>query len=346
MPDGESINPRNNFFLLGQEEAEKVLLEAFNGNTLHNSWLISGEKGIGKATLAYKFARFLLDENRSTTTLSTSPDSRSNRLLSSGSHPDFKALERDFIETDRRKVIKAIKEGEAMDEEELKNLKKSAYIRIDDIRAIHDFLSKKSSDGGWRVVVIDSIDDVNAAAGNALLKILEEPPSKTVILLVSHNPAQLLPTIRSRCNKLILKPLEDNAVMSLLRRYRPELDETAVKGLAKIASGSIGKALNYADLGALDKYRRLGGIIYSGTKFKLDDLLDWAGEHTKTEEGYDLACELILKFCSDNITSCNNLEGVAGIWENALRAFRHAETVNMDKKQLLINVVGSLCKAV
>lgn len=105
MPDGEQITPKNNFFLLGQEEAEKALLGAYNSNKLHNSWLISGVKGIGKATLAYRFARFLLDERRRSfspaSSLATDPDSPANRLVSSGSHPDFKVIERDFIETDR-----------------------------------------------------------------------------------------------------------------------------------------------------------------------------------------------------------------------------------------------------
>lgn len=234
MPDGEQITPKNNFFLLGQEEAEKALLGAYNSNKLHNSWLISGVKGIGKATLAYRFARFLLDERRRSfspaSSLATDPDSPANRLVSSGSHPDFKVIERDFIETDRKKVLKAIKDGAALDESELKGLKKSAFIRIDDVRGINEFLAKKSSGDGWRAVIIDSIDDMNPASANALLKILEEPPAKSILLLISHNVGQLLPTIRSRCTKLVLKPLSDNAVASLLRRYRPELDEAAVKG--------------------------------------------------------------------------------------------------------------------
>ena len=162
MPDGEQITPKNNFFLLGQEEAEKALLGAYNSNKLHNSWLISGVKGIGKATLAYRFARFLLDERRRSfspaSSLATDPDSPANRLVSSGSHPDFKVIERDFIETDRKKVLKAIKDGAALDESELKGLKKSAFIRIDDVRGINEFLAKKSSGDGWRAVIIDSIE--------------------------------------------------------------------------------------------------------------------------------------------------------------------------------------------
>lgn len=115
------------------------------------------------------------------------------------------------------------------------------------VRTINEFLAKKSSNDGWRVVIVDSIDDLNNAGANAILKILEEPPAKTVIMLISHNPNRLLPTIRSRCAKMNLKPLAENEVASLLRRYRPELSEKAVKGLAELSSGSIGKAIRYAD---------------------------------------------------------------------------------------------------
>lgn len=348
MPDGVIITPKNNNFLLGQEEAEKVILDAYNTNTLHNSWLISGVKGIGKATLAYRFSRFLLDEKRRThtpaTSLSTSPDSSDNSLISSNAHPDFKIIERDFIETDRKKVLKAIKDGSALEDEELKNLKKSVFIRIDDVRGINEFFSKKSSHDGWRVVIIDSIDDMNSASANALLKVLEEPPAQSILMLISHNPGQLLPTIRSRCTKLVLKPLENNMVASLLRRYRPELDEATIKGLAEIASGSIGKALNYADCGALARYHSLGEIIYAGNRFKLQKLLDWVDEAIVSEENFDLSSELVLKFCSDNILRCRDVEVMSQQWEDAVKWLRQTESLNMDKKQVLINIISNLCK--
>ena len=296
MPEDEIVTPQNNFFLLGQEEAEKVVLDSYNNHTLHNSWLISGERGIGKATFAYKFARFLLDPNRSSKTLNTSPDSQSNHLVSSNSHPDLKIIERDYIETDRKKVLK---EGEAMSESELQNLKKSAFIRIDDVRTINDFMAKKSSQDGWRVVIVDSIDDMNTAAANALLKILEEPPAKSVIMLISHNVGKLLPTIKSRCSKLVLRPLDENNLICLLRRYRPDLEEKEIKGIAHIASGSIGKALAYADGNALDMYEGLQKIVFSGAGFKLSELLDWVDTAVASEESFSLAQELILKFCFD-----------------------------------------------
>lgn len=344
MPDPDVILPQNNFFLLGQEEAEKVVLDAYNNATLHNSWLISGEKGVGKATFAYKFARFLLDPNRSRNSLNTNFDSSSNRLITSGSHPDLKIVERDYIETDRKKILKSIKDGEAMGESERQNLKKSAFIRIDDVRTINEFMSKKSSHDGWRVVIVDSIDDMNTAAANAVLKILEEPPAKSIIMLISHNVGRLLPTIKSRCAKLVLKPLPENIVVSLLRRYRPELSEEDIKGIASIASGSIGKALNYADGGALKVYNELQRIVFSGRKFRVDDMLTWVNASTETEDSYNLAKELVLKFCSDNIINCRDVVEMADVWEDTVRRFRLTDSLNMDKRQTLINVVGRLCQ--
>lgn len=344
MPEPDVIMPQNNFFLLGQEEAEKAVLDAYNNGTLHNSWLISGEKGIGKATFAYRFARFLLDAGRGSASLNTGPNSASNRLISNNAHPDLKIIERDYIETDRKKIIKSIKDGEAMSEAEKQGLKKSAFIRIDDVRTINEFMAKKSSQDGWRVVIIDSIDDMNTAAANALLKILEEPPAKSILMLISHNAGKLLPTIKSRCAKLVLKPLSENVIVSLLRRYRPQLDEAEIKGVAAIASGSIGKALGYADGGALRVYKALQDIVYARQKFKLDNLLAWVNEAVATEDSYNLAKELILKFCSDNITSCSDVEGMSKAWENAVRCFRQADSLNMDKKQVIINVIGQLCR--
>ena len=193
-------------------------------------------------------------------------------------------------------------------------------------------------------MIIDSIDDMNPASANALLKILEEPPAKSILLLISHNVGQLLPTIRSRCTKLVLKPLSDNAVASLLRRYRPELDETAVKGITEIASGSIGKALNYADCGALERYRGLSAIIGAGSRFRLQDLLDWVDAAVGSEESFELASELVLKYCSDHILFSRDIEETARAWENAVRVLRQTDSLNMDKKEALINIIGNLCK--
>lgn len=352
MSESEAVNilPKNNSYLLGQEKAEQILLEGWRNNSLHNSWLISGIEGIGKATLAYRFAKFLLaadaGKKEQYTSLEISENNSVFKLVVNNAHPDLKIIERDYTDTDRRKILKAIKEGEQLSDEEMKGLKKSAFIRVDDVRTINEFLTKRSADNNWRIVIIDSIDDMNPASANAVLKILEEPPYKTVMMLISHNPNKLLPTIRSRCAKLQLPPLADNQVASLLRRYRPALAEKAVQSLVGIASGSIGKALAYADNNALGKYDDLSKIVYAKNKFSIADLLAFCDAAVSDEDSYYLIQELVLKFIAENVRASDHPDELAGAWDNAIKVFNETERLNLDKKQALINIITNVIKVI
>ncbi len=346
--DNQNLSPRNNNFLIGFEEEEKFLLEAWKKNTLHNSWLFSGVEGIGKASLAYKFAKFVLfaDEKDKDkyTSLDIPPQSAVNNLVSNNAHPDLKIIERDYIEADKKKIIKAIKDGEQLAQEDLKELKKSANIKVDEVRTINEFLSKRSGNDGWRVVIIDSIDDMNTSSANAILKTLEEPPHKALMLLISHNPNRLLPTIKSRCAKLNLKPLSEENVASLLRRYRPNMSEKEIKELTPLSSGSIGKALLYADNDALEVYHRLSQIIYEKEKFALSDLLEFCNTYSADEESYALVQELILKFIAENIEQVSDINEFAKSWEETIKIFNETAALNLDKKQALMNIIINLTK--
>lgn len=342
----KDIRPRDNGYVVGHEKAEEVFFEAWKNGKLHNSWIVAGVEGIGKATLVYKFARFLLTNNPEAKNLDISPDSEIFHLVSNNSHPDLKIIERDYTETDKKKIIKAIKSGEKMEQDELDGLKKSQFIRVDDVRTINDFLAKKSSLDGWRVVIVDSVDELNNNGANAILKILEEPPYKTIIFLISHNPNKLLPTILSRCIKLNLTPLEDGVVASLLRRYRSELKEKEIKELLEVSGGSVGKAMTYSDIGALKVYRELSDIVYAKNNFKLGDLLDFAGKYTKDEDSYYIVKEMVCKFFSNNIKNTENVRELAQVWEDAIKIFDEVERINMDKKQAIINIVNSIIKVI
>ncbi len=341
------LSSKNNPYILGHEKAESLFLQAWKNNALHNSWLISGIEGIGKATLAYKFARFLLANNtdkENCSSLNISPDNQVFRLVANNSHPDLKIIERDYTDTDRKKVLKAIKDGEQLSETELKDLKKSSFIRVDDVRTINEFLSKHSSNDGWRVVIIDSIDEMNIASANAVLKILEEPPAKSLMLLISHNPNQLLPTIKSRCTKLNLQPLSDDVLASLLRRYRPNLTESNIKKIVEISSGSIGKALSYVDNNAVGLYDELKNILLSGKNFRVSNVLDFATKVSSNEENYNLGRELILKFLSEYVKTGTNIAAQAESWDFCTKTFSETERLNLDKKQVLINAITHICK--
>ncbi|MDD4556973.1 MAG: AAA family ATPase [Alphaproteobacteria bacterium] len=344
------IKPRNNPYLIGHEQEEKVLLEAWRANSLHNSWLFCGVEGIGKSTLAYKFARFLLNEaelNKETTSsLDISPDSKIFHLVTNNSHPDLKIIERDYTDTEKRKIQKAIKSGEQLSDDELKDLKKSAFIRVDDVRTINEFMSKSASNDGWRVVIVDSVDELNNAGANAILKVLEEPPHQSILILISHNPNKLLPTILSRCAKLSFKPLQDNHVATLLRRYRPELSEAEIKELISFSGGSIGRAMTYADHKATDIYKKLCEIIYAKNSFSTADLLKFAADYSKDEDLFALGKEMILKFINENIKNTENVKELAASWDYAVKIFDECDRLNLDKKQTFVNIVYNIIKAI
>ncbi len=174
--------PRATHVLLGQAEAEREFLHAFDTGRPAHAWLITGRQGIGKATLAFRLARTILSGDAPD---AHDPEAALFRRVAAGGHADLLVVER------------------AVDE---KSGKRRAEITVDDVRGVREFLSKTPAEGGWRVVVIDSADQMNTNAANAVLKILEEPPSRAMLLLLAHNPGRLLPTIISRCRRLPGKP--------------------------------------------------------------------------------------------------------------------------------------------
>lgn len=348
MEEKTSFEPKDNNYLVGFEESEKMFLEAWKNKSLHQSWLISGIKGIGKTTFAYKLARFLLSDDaekkEDLSSLDISPDCNTFRQIAKGSHPEFKLIERGYLKTERQKIVKAIKDGNYMSDEELASLKKSNIISVDDVRTINEFLSKKSADGKWRVVLIDSVDEMNSSSANAILKILEEPPHKSLILLISHNPALLLPTIKSRCNKLHIAPLKENQVASLLRRYRANLSEDVIKKIASISGGSIGKAISYVDGGALAIYDEIYALATSGKNFKTADMLSFCNNAVADDENYRLVKELILKFLSEQVRALNKVEETTDVYEKAVKTFKETEGLNLDRKQAIMTIMVAICR--
>lgn len=346
--ENTDISPRMNTYLLGHKEAEDMFLESWKSGKLHNSWLVCGQKGIGKATLAYKIARFMLsaDENNREqySNIEVSPKAKVCEEIAQNACYNLKIIERDFVDEDRKKVIKAIKDGEPMDEEELKNLRKSAVIKIDEVRTINEFMLKTSYDNRWKIVIVDSVDDMNVNSANALLKILEEPPARSMLILISHNPDRLLPTIKSRCIKLTLKPLQENEVASLLRRYRPQTEEADIKKIATLSEGSIGTAIEYADNNVLQYYDGLCKLAFAGDRFLLSDMLSFADNAVKSEDSYNIAKSVVLKFLAEVVQEGKNVEKTVEVWQNAIKTFSDTERLNMDKRQAFINIIYQICK--
>lgn len=339
MSEKGNTSPRCNNFLLGQTQAEDLFLRSWQNATMHHAFLLHGPKGIGKATLSFKIARFLLwadDKKRENyKSLNVAENSDVFQQVASGSHPDLLVVERDYIETDRKKIISALRKGELIGEDELSVMKKSAFIRVDDIRKVNDFLAKTSFNDGWRIVIIDSADDMNKNAANALLKILEEPPAKTVLLLISHNPALLLPTIRSRCAKLACRALNSGEVASLLRRYRSELSEGEIGKLADISCGSIGTAILYADMHADKIYEQLCELLCAKNKVDMEKLLSFCSNMAADNDRFSLLQDLILKFLKQSMSEAKDKEEMYSCFNDARQMFSDCANVNMDKRQML-----------
>ena len=219
--------PRANPLLLGHEAAEATLLEAMRSGRMHHAWLITGPDGVGKATLAYRFARRLLARMPTgEQTLALEPTHPVFRRVAAGAHADLHTVERAYDEKRRRM---------------------RTQIAVEDVRRISAFMSLTPAEGGWRVAIVDGAEEMNQSSANALLKILEEPPRRAILLLVCGAPGRLLPTIRSRCRRLRLDPLGQEAMDRLLAAYLPDVAADERGRLATVAEGSPGRALLLAE---------------------------------------------------------------------------------------------------
>ncbi len=260
-PQGGSDHPRNTFHCLGYEKAEGFLLGLSKKHEIPHGLIFSGPKGVGKCTFAYRLARFLLKNGALASgmeSLSIAPDDRVSRLVASGAHPDLLLVARMMDD----------KKGRAKE-----------AVLVDDVRKVAPFLRKTASqDGGWRVVIVDDADTMNRNAQNALLKILEEPPAQTLIILIAHRIGAFVPTIRSRCRILHCSAPDKPLFHKILTEKGLALSFEEEALLYRLSGGSVGRAL---DLHTRDVY----GI--------LEDTLDilalypnpaWANIHLFSEK--------------------------------------------------------------
>lgn len=234
--------PRANNLLIGHPAAEATLAEAMRSGRMHHAWLLTGPEGIGKATLAFRFARRLLAGASADGTLALDESHPVFRRVAAGSHADLLTIERGWNEKTKRARTEIV---------------------VDDVRRVPDFLHLTPAEGGWRVVVIDGAEDINRNGANALLKVLEEPPARAVLLLVCSAAGRLLPTIRSRCRRLRLSALDDAAMADLLARYLPDVPEEERGRLATLGEGSIGRALHLALGGGVSAADLVGRVLES-----------------------------------------------------------------------------------
>jgi len=226
----ELPHPRETFALSGHAEAERALLDEYRSGRIAHAWLIGGPAGIGKATLAYRMARFALAHPdpmaaavQNATTLEVPADSPVARRIAGRAHPDLLVLERTPDDNGKLRTV----------------------ITVDQVRRTIGFFGSTAGEGGWRVCIVDSVDELKYPEGsNALLKVLEEPPPRSLFLVVSHAPGRLLPTIRSRCRRLTLRPLDQADVIGAAAAALGDgADETTLRQAAAAADGSVARAI-------------------------------------------------------------------------------------------------------
>lgn len=246
-PDPDAVSgaphPRHTTVLFGQEEAEATFLETARSNRLHHGWLIAGPRGVGKATLAWRIARWLLTggTERNPASLDLRADAVEAHRIAALSEPALFLLRRGWDErSDRLKTV----------------------ITVEEVRRLGAFLSLSRPDGGRRVVIVDAADEMNQNAANALLKLLEEPPRDVTMLLVCHRPRAVLPTIRSRCRVLRCRQLDPPEVSRALDAAGIDAGDDAAT-LAELASGSVGEAARLALIGGAGIYRTILKVLDS-----------------------------------------------------------------------------------
>jgi DNA polymerase-3 subunit delta' len=344
-------HPRETLTLIGHHKAEAAFLDAYRSGKLHHGWMITGPLGLGKATLAWKIARFLLatpDDDGGMfappppETLDIPPDHPISHRLAALSEPRLFLLRRAWDDTARK--LKSV-------------------IGVDEVRKLKNYFSLSAADGGRRVAIIDAVDEMNTAAANALLKLLEEPPPNVTLLLISHQPSRLLPTIRSRCRELRLAPLSP-ADMATALAVTDDAPQDPVP-LAELSGGSVGEAIRIMNLDGMKLYAGL--ITLFDTLPRLDRsralALAEIGAGRGNEEKFDLILMLIdlflarlaragtLGYCPPEAAK-GEAELIARLSPNAFAARKWADlaqglatrarrgrAVNLDPAALLMDMV-------
>ncbi len=339
-----SKHPRQQHDLVGHDAAEQQIVQAMAGGRLPHAWLITGSEGVGKATLAYRFARAILANKKNGNDLSVSPDASAAKLMAASSHPDLLILERPFDE------------------------KKGRYLQtipVDDVRKIAPFLRLTASQGSARVVIVDGAGTLGRAGQNAILKILEEPPENAIIILTAESAAVLLPTIRSRCRVMKLERLDE----AHLRAIAAQNDITEdLDFILELADGSAARMLRYAQCEAKVLYQNWCEFLKTpnSSLLRLKLAESWSGKNN--DDVYYTAQEVMFSWLQRLIDAKARgivpqallpseiamlqglypqlqLESLLQLWDNLTQSAQDAEHHNLDHKIVLLNMFECVNKS-
>jgi DNA polymerase III subunit delta' len=331
-------HPRETTVLFGHQSAEAALLNSYRSARIPHAWLIGGVQGIGKATLAYRMARFVLahrdplaPEVQRAETLYVDPSDPVARRIASGAHGGLLVLQRSAND---KGVMRTV-------------------ITVDETRETIAFFGSTAAADGWRVCIVDTVDELNPNAANALLKILEEPPRQSLFLLVSHTPGRVLPTILSRCRRLNLRPLPTAEIIQAAGRAADlASDDPLLPQAAAAAEGSVARALTLLGGDSLKLQRRaeamlaalplidprelhaLGDALGGSDKIALATFIDSVERWMSARLHAD-----------DANANLPRLARLAEVWEKISRAARDTAEYNLERKPLVFSVFGMLAEA-
>jgi DNA polymerase III subunit delta' len=326
--------PRETTVLFGHDGAEREFLSVYRSGRVPHAWLIGGEPGIGKATLAYRIARFVLarpDPSRASAadTLALDPAHRTVRRVAVNAHPDLLALERTPGDSGKMRTV----------------------ITVEQVRRLATFFGSTAGEGGWRVSIVDSADELKHPEGsNALLKMLEEPPPRSLFLLVSHAPGRLLPTIRSRCRRLALRPLaQRDVVMAARTALGADADDPAIAAAAAAARGSVSRAIALAG-GPMLALREKVAVLLSALPSTDPRALHALGDELDRDRGLlEVFVGAVRDWLSGKLdTEAGNLTRLArtaDLWERLNRSARDVEVYNLERKPFVFTIFGLLAEA-
>jgi DNA polymerase III subunit delta' len=335
----DPLHPRLTGALCGHGAAEELFLSAYRAGALHHAWLLTGEECVGKATFAYRAARFLLSRDESgggffadePASLNVPPSHPVARQIAAGAHPSLFVLSA---------------EGGA-----------TASIGVDAVRKLRAFLSLTSPGGGWRAMIVDPANDLTISSANALLKAVEEPPPRTVFFLVSHGASTVMPTIRSRCVKLSFRALDYSNFASAvsaacLAGDLIEPSEADMQKLFALSSGAPGRAVDFLGGGLLalaGKVERIVGGLPRLDRALAHELVQ-AASGARNAETFERLCDLIEEAVADKArTQALEQPAEAASWAELWRSLRERrlelETLNLDKGAFLIAAFADMQRA-
>jgi DNA polymerase-3 subunit delta' len=320
-------HPRTNHRLIGQQAAEAALLEAWRSGQMPHAWLIGGPEGIGKATFAYRVARFVLAAGApDAETLDAPADHPAVRRIEALSNSDLFVLRR--VVTPERTTLPTV-------------------IPVDEVRKTVGFLGSTAASGGWRVVIVDSLDELNVAGANALLKSLEEPPPRVLFLLIAHRPGRVLPTIRSRCRKLMLRPLAEGDLARVLTEV---IGVQAAEVDLAAAGGSVRRALALLDPDQAAVRQAVRAVL---ARLPAIDGTALHGLADRLASGGEGALEAFLEAVEDHLAAPlatpdnadrGRLAAHAEVWDKLARAAAEVDAFNLDRKPFVFSVVSILAE--